>query len=177
LPLLLDQRGVDEIVARLTTAELDQVFKIVGRSRRGYAPGAYAALKEQRERRSVQMSARPLQLKGAIRLLSCTSKNSPVGITPTPLVTTSAPEHLKALAGEIAVGGNVFNAESRRDCRSFPQEESAPRRRAREALRSRAGSAARHLPVPSAPGLRFWWSAAAIGVWPERRRPVPRRHV
>jgi hypothetical protein len=30
LPLLLDQRGVDEIVARLTTAELDQVFKIVG---------------------------------------------------------------------------------------------------------------------------------------------------
>jgi hypothetical protein len=45
LPLLLDQRGVDEIVARLTTAELDQVFKIVGRSRRGYAPEAYAPLK------------------------------------------------------------------------------------------------------------------------------------
>jgi hypothetical protein len=49
---LLDEKSVDEIVARLTTAELDQVIKIVGRSPRGYTPGAYDALKEQRHRRS-----------------------------------------------------------------------------------------------------------------------------
>ena len=54
---LLDEKSVDEIVARLTTAELEQVIKIVGRSPRGYAPGAYAALKEQLQRRSVQKSA------------------------------------------------------------------------------------------------------------------------
>ena len=45
---LLDEKSVGEIVARLTTAELEQVFEIVGRSPRGYAPGAYDALKEQR---------------------------------------------------------------------------------------------------------------------------------
>jgi hypothetical protein len=54
---LLDQKSVDEIVARLTTAELEQVIKIVGRSPRGYPPGAYDALKEQRHRRSMQRSA------------------------------------------------------------------------------------------------------------------------
>ena len=36
---------MDEIVAMLTTAELEQVIKIVGRSPTCYPPGAYAALK------------------------------------------------------------------------------------------------------------------------------------
>jgi hypothetical protein len=35
---LLDEKSVDEIVTRLTTAELDRVLKIVGQSPRGYAP-------------------------------------------------------------------------------------------------------------------------------------------
>jgi hypothetical protein len=42
---LLETRSVDEIVARLTLAELEQVIRIVGRCPRGYPPGAYAALK------------------------------------------------------------------------------------------------------------------------------------
>jgi hypothetical protein len=54
---LLDTRSVDAIVAKLTPAELEQVIKIVGRSPRRYAPGAYEALKEQRYRRSMQRSA------------------------------------------------------------------------------------------------------------------------
>jgi hypothetical protein len=37
---LLDEKSVDEIVAKLTTAELEQVINIVGRSPRGYPPGA-----------------------------------------------------------------------------------------------------------------------------------------
>ena len=37
--------SVDEIAAKLTPAELEQVIKIVGRSPRGYPPGAYDALK------------------------------------------------------------------------------------------------------------------------------------
>jgi hypothetical protein len=45
---LLDTRSVDEIVARLTPAELEQVIKIVGRCPRGYPPGAYDALKGHR---------------------------------------------------------------------------------------------------------------------------------
>ena len=45
---LLETRSVDEIVARLTPAELEQVIKIVGRSPRGYPPGAYDALKGHR---------------------------------------------------------------------------------------------------------------------------------
>jgi hypothetical protein len=51
---LLDEKSVDEIVARLTTAELEQVIKIVGRSPRGYAPGAYDALKGERNLASSQ---------------------------------------------------------------------------------------------------------------------------
>jgi hypothetical protein len=54
---LLDEKSVDEIVAKLTTAELEQVINIVGRSPRGYPPGAYDALKEQRDRRSMLRSA------------------------------------------------------------------------------------------------------------------------
>ena len=45
---LLDERSVDEIVAKLSPVELEQVIKIVGRSPRGYAPGAYDALKGKR---------------------------------------------------------------------------------------------------------------------------------
>jgi len=51
---LLGEKSVDEIVARLTTVELEQVIRIVGRSPRGYPPGAYGALKEQRDRRSTK---------------------------------------------------------------------------------------------------------------------------
>jgi hypothetical protein len=45
---LLETRSVDEIVARLTTVELEQVIKIVGRCPRCYPPGAYDALKARR---------------------------------------------------------------------------------------------------------------------------------
>jgi hypothetical protein len=45
---LLDEKGVDEIVAKLSPAELEQVIKIVGRSPRGYPPGAHDALKGKR---------------------------------------------------------------------------------------------------------------------------------
>ena len=54
---MLDKRGVDEIVTRLTTAELDQVIKIVGRSPSCYPPGAYATLKEHRQGRSTKPPA------------------------------------------------------------------------------------------------------------------------
>jgi hypothetical protein len=50
--LLDENRSVDEIVARLTPVELEQVIKIVGRSPRGYRPAAYEALKEERHRRN-----------------------------------------------------------------------------------------------------------------------------
>jgi hypothetical protein len=45
---LLETRSVDEIVAALTTVELEQVIKIVGRCPRCYPPGAYDALKGHR---------------------------------------------------------------------------------------------------------------------------------
>ena len=45
---LLHDRSVDEIVARLSPAELDQATKIVGRSPGCYPPGVYAALKDKR---------------------------------------------------------------------------------------------------------------------------------
>jgi hypothetical protein len=45
---LLETRSVDEIIAKLTPPELEQVIKIVGRSPRGYPPGAYDALKGHR---------------------------------------------------------------------------------------------------------------------------------
>jgi hypothetical protein len=45
---LLETRTVDEIVAKLTTVELEQVIKIVGRCPRCYPPGAYDALKARR---------------------------------------------------------------------------------------------------------------------------------
>ena len=54
---LLPERSVDEIVAKLSPVELDQVIKIVGRSPRGYAPGAYDALKEHRRTPSPEHAA------------------------------------------------------------------------------------------------------------------------
>ncbi len=46
---LLRERGVDEIVAKLTATELEQVIKIAGRSPQVYPPGVYAALKDKRD--------------------------------------------------------------------------------------------------------------------------------
>jgi hypothetical protein len=46
---LLDERSIDEIVAKLSPVELEQVIKIGGRSRRGYPPGVHAALKDKRD--------------------------------------------------------------------------------------------------------------------------------
>ena len=45
---LLPETSIDEIVAKLTPSELEQVIKIVGRSPSCYPPGAYAALKAKR---------------------------------------------------------------------------------------------------------------------------------
>ena len=54
---LLDEKSVDEIVAKLSPVELEQVIKIVGRSPRGYPPGAYDALKEHRRTPSPEHAA------------------------------------------------------------------------------------------------------------------------
>jgi hypothetical protein len=45
---LLETRSVDEIVAKITPAELEQVIKIIGRCPRCYPAGAYDALKARR---------------------------------------------------------------------------------------------------------------------------------
>jgi hypothetical protein len=55
--LLHAERSLDKIVVRLTTAELEQVINIAGRSPQIYPPGAYAALKDERQKRSMQWSA------------------------------------------------------------------------------------------------------------------------
>ena len=64
---LLETMSVDEIVARLTPAELEQVIKIVGRSPRGYPPGAYDALKGEQHRRSTEPPAQRLSPKAAAK--------------------------------------------------------------------------------------------------------------
>ena len=46
--LLLHERSVDEIVPKLSAAELEQVIKLVGRSPRVYPPGTLDALKQRR---------------------------------------------------------------------------------------------------------------------------------
>ena len=51
---LLHERSVNQITAKLTPGELEQVIKIVGRSPSCYPPGAYAALKAKRD-----LSAQP----------------------------------------------------------------------------------------------------------------------
>ena len=60
------------------------------------------------------MSARPPPAEGRNRCIELYVKKSPVGITPTPLDAVSAPEHLKALAGEIAVGGKKKKKKKKR---------------------------------------------------------------
>jgi hypothetical protein len=63
---LLDQKSVDEIVAKLSPAELEQVIKIVGRSPRGYPPGAYDALKGKRNLAQPQPPIERLSRNGAL---------------------------------------------------------------------------------------------------------------
>ena len=46
--LLLHERSVDEIVPKLSVAELEQVIKLVGRSPRVYPPGTLDALKQRK---------------------------------------------------------------------------------------------------------------------------------
>ena len=46
--LLLHERSVDEIVPKLSAAELEQVIELVGRSPRVYPPGTLDVLKQQR---------------------------------------------------------------------------------------------------------------------------------
>jgi hypothetical protein len=60
---LLDEKSVDEIVAKLSPVELEQVIKIVGRSPRGYPPGAYDALKGKRNLAQPQPPTERLVLK------------------------------------------------------------------------------------------------------------------
>jgi hypothetical protein len=64
---LLPERSVDKIVAKLSPVELERVIKIVGRSPRGYAPGAYDALKGERHRRSTEPPAQRLSPKAAAK--------------------------------------------------------------------------------------------------------------
>jgi hypothetical protein len=47
--LLLHERRVDEIVPKLSAAELEQVIKLVGRSPRVYPPGTLDVLKSKRD--------------------------------------------------------------------------------------------------------------------------------
>ena len=46
--LLLHERSVEQIVAELSAAELEQVIKLVGRSPSVYPPGTLEALKSKR---------------------------------------------------------------------------------------------------------------------------------
>jgi hypothetical protein len=63
---LLDEKSVDEIVAKLSPVELEQVIKIVGRSPRGYPPGAYDALKGKRNLAQPQPPIERLSRNGAL---------------------------------------------------------------------------------------------------------------
>jgi hypothetical protein len=56
---LLDAKSVDEIVAKLSPAELGQVINIVGRSPSCYPPGVYAALKGKRDLASLHPQMAP----------------------------------------------------------------------------------------------------------------------
>jgi hypothetical protein len=73
--LLHDERSVDEIVARLTTAELEQVINIAGRSPQVYPPGAYAALKEHRHTRLTKPPA-ACRRRGFRRFRTCRSSSA-----------------------------------------------------------------------------------------------------
>ena len=74
---LLETRSVDEIVARLTPAELEQVIKIVGRSPRGYPPGAYDALKGKRNLAQPQPPIERLSRNGALEFGQPAARTNP----------------------------------------------------------------------------------------------------
>ena len=64
---LLDEKSVDEIVAKLSPVELEQAIKIAGRSPQIYPRGEYEALKEERHRRSTEPPAQRLSPKAAAK--------------------------------------------------------------------------------------------------------------
>ena len=57
--LLLHERSVDEIVPKLSAAELEQVIKLVGRSPSVYPPGTLDALKSKRNASPTPMAESP----------------------------------------------------------------------------------------------------------------------
>ncbi len=64
---LLGEKSVDDIVARLSTAELDQVTDIVERSPSCYPPGVYTALKDKRDLVSTPQQADGAPPKGSAK--------------------------------------------------------------------------------------------------------------
>ena len=74
---LLDEKSVDEIVARLTPTELEQVIKIVGRSPRGYPPGALDALKGKRNLAQPQPPIERLSRNGALEAGQPAARTNP----------------------------------------------------------------------------------------------------
>ena len=65
--LLLHERSVEEIVPRLSAAELEQVIKLVGRSPRVYPPGTLDALKSNRNAASLAQPPESVPLKAAAK--------------------------------------------------------------------------------------------------------------
>ena len=74
---LLDENSVDEIVAKLSPAELEQVIKIVGRSPRGYPPGAFDALKGKRNLAQPQPPIERLSRNGALEAGQPAARTNP----------------------------------------------------------------------------------------------------
>ena len=73
--LLLHQRSVDEIVPKLSAAELEQVIKLVGRSPRVYPPGTLDALKQ----RKALVSPEPPQRSGESTRSDVAAESSTLG--------------------------------------------------------------------------------------------------
>jgi hypothetical protein len=68
--LLLHERSVDEIVPKLSAAELEQVIKLVGRSPSVYPPGTLDALKQWRTSIPLAITVkRPSHVPGADMIL------------------------------------------------------------------------------------------------------------
>jgi hypothetical protein len=87
--------SVDEIAAKLTPAELEQVIKIVGRSPRGYPPGAYDALKGHRRTPSPEPQPGERINPGPERLPRSDERTSP------------AIEHMRRLRPRADLRGSV----------------------------------------------------------------------
>ena len=77
LILLSQARPLDDIVAKLTPIELEQVIKIVGRSPRGYPPGAYDALKGKRNLAQPQPPIERLSRNGALEAGQPAARTNP----------------------------------------------------------------------------------------------------